>query len=322
MKYLALILLLMTLFDVEVSWSQVPDNYPPVYRYSKAITGWATGCVVQRGPVRADDPETGLASFGKDEDATGPADNIVVSLGDGGIAVLSFSEPIKNNPGPDFAVFENSFDGKYLELAFVEVSTDSIKWVRFPSTSNTQVTTQTGTFGTLDLNMINNLAGRHPALFGTPFSLEDIIDSAGIDINSINYIKLIDVVGSIDPLYASYDSKGNIVNDPWPTPFSQSGFDLDAVALLDISLVGIEDYSTDEFSLFPVPADEIIYIKTKSAESVSVRIIDFYGRIFSVWYMLSDISGIPVADLESGIYLLEISNNKTTGTLFRSFIKK
>lgn len=322
MKHFALILLLMTLFDVKVSWSQVPDNYPPVHRYSKAITGWATGCVVQRGPVRADDPGTGLASFGKDEDATGPADNIVVSLGDGGIAVLSFNEPIKNNPGPDFAVFENSFDGKYLELAFVEVSTDSIGWVRFPSISNTQVTIQTEAFGTLDPNLIHNLAGRHPAMFGTPFWLEDLIDSARIDINNINYIRVVDVVGSIDPLYASYDSGGNIINDPWPTPFPQSGFDLDAVAVIDISLVGVEDFAAGEFSLFPVPADETLYVKTETSLPASVRIIDIGGRVLTNWYRLNETRAIPLDGLAPGIYMLEIRSETATGALFRKFIRK
>ncbi|MFO7575696.1 MAG: T9SS type A sorting domain-containing protein [Bacteroidales bacterium] len=322
MKYLSLILLLITLFDVDVSWSQVAGNYPPVHRYSKAITGWATGCVVQRGYIRADDKEAGLASFGKDEDATGPADNIVVSLGDGGVAILSFQEPIKNNPGPDFAVFENSFDGKYLELAFVEVSTDSIRWVRFPSVSNTQITTQTETFGTLDPDLIQNLAGRYPVLFGTPFWLEDIADSAGIDIENINFIKVIDVVGSVDPLYASYDSRGNIINDPWPTPFPQSGFDLDAVAVLDISLVGVEDLSADDISLFPVPAHDILYIKTEGSEAASVRIIDIGGRVVTGWHKLSGNPGIPLDGLVSGIYLLEIRSETSTASLFRRFIRK
>ena len=284
MKHLSLILPIFLLYGVTDSWCQVAADYSPVHRNSKAITGWATSCVVLRGYVRADDPGAGLASFGKAEDATGPADNYVVSLGDGGMAILSFSEPITNKPGPDFAVFENSFDGKYLELAFVEVSTDSIRWVRFPSVSDTQVTTQTGSFGTLDPNKINNLAGKHPVMYGTPFWLEDIADSAGIDIENINYIRVIDVVGSIDPVYASYDSRGNIINDPWPTPFPQSGFDLDAVAVIDISLVGIDDNTIDALSLFPVPADEILNVKTDGKGAVIVRITDISGRVLTGWY--------------------------------------
>jgi hypothetical protein len=43
----------------------------------------------------------------------------------------------------------------------------------------------------------------------------------------------VDVVGSITPAYATYDSQGNMVNDPWPTPYSSSGFDLDAVGVIN-----------------------------------------------------------------------------------------
>jgi hypothetical protein len=31
----------------------------------------------------------------------------------------------------------------------------------------------------------------------------------------------------------SRDSKGNIINDPWPTNFASSGFDLDAVGVIN-----------------------------------------------------------------------------------------
>ncbi|MFN6048554.1 MAG: T9SS C-terminal target domain-containing protein, partial [Bacteroidota bacterium] len=56
--------------------------------------------------------------------AEGPAaSNGVVSLGDGGIATLTFDPPITNGDGFDFAVFENTFLDTFLELAFVEVST-------------------------------------------------------------------------------------------------------------------------------------------------------------------------------------------------------
>ena len=43
---------------------------------------------------------------------------------------------------------------------------------------------------------------------------------------------VVDVVGSIDPAYATYDSQGHAINDPWPTAFASSGFDFDAVGVL------------------------------------------------------------------------------------------
>ena len=73
---------------------------------SSAFVAWATGCTVDRGPQQIDDPSLGLVSYGVDDDALGKADNMVVSLGDGGTAVLTFNSPICNRRGPDFAVFE------------------------------------------------------------------------------------------------------------------------------------------------------------------------------------------------------------------------
>ena len=322
MKHFAFILHVLFLCAISDAVCQTTHDFPPIHKSSKAITRWATNCVIVRGYVRADNHESGLASFGKPEDATGPADNFVVSLGDGGTAILSFSEPIRNKPGPDFAVFENSFDGKYLELAFVEVSTDSVRWVRFPSVSNTQTSTQIGSFGTIDPGLVKNLAGKHPSMYGTPFWLEDIADSSGIDINDVNYVRVIDVVGSIDPLYASYDSRGNIINDPWPTPFPQSGFDLDAVAVVDVSLSGEDEHVTDKFYLYPVPADYFLYVRTGNAEGLNVRIRDYLGRVLSDWYMVSEHIGIPVEGLPPGMYLLEIQGETVNSNHFRKFLRK
>ncbi len=57
-----------------------------------------------------------------------------------------------------------------------------------------------------------------------------------LDLNNIKYVRITDVIGSINPAYASYDFKGNIINDPWKTTYDPDpgtgGFDLDAVAVL------------------------------------------------------------------------------------------
>jgi hypothetical protein len=50
----------------------------------------------------------------------------------------------------------------------------------------------------------------------------------------VRFVRVVDVVGSINPFHATYDSLGNIVNDPWPTASSSSGFDLDAVGVLNV----------------------------------------------------------------------------------------
>ncbi len=203
---------------------------------------WATGAALQRGPMQIDKPELGLASFGSAESTLGRAweggTMGVASLGDGGSATLTFDRPIANGEGYDFAVFENSFSDTFLELAFVEVSSDGSSFFRFPSISLTDTARQVGGFGDLDPTNLHNLAGKYRGGWGTPFDLSDLVGASPLlDVNAVRYVRLVDVVGSVDPRYGSVDSLGNLVNDPWATPFASSGFDLDAVGVLNVSAV-------------------------------------------------------------------------------------
>lgn len=203
---------------------------------------WADGFGnLVRGPLDIADPGGGLASFGSGANALGPADATpsntapVVSLGDGGQITLSFASAITDGPGFDFAVFENGFADEFLELAFVEVSTDGTDFVRFPGVSLTQTITQVGSFDTLDATELHLLAGKYRAGFGTPFDLSDVAGLATtVDVANINFVRLVDVVGSIDPALGTQDSLGNPLNDPYPTAFSSGGFDLDAVGVIHI----------------------------------------------------------------------------------------
>lgn len=203
---------------------------------SSAIVAWATGITVVRGPQNIANPDGPVASTGTDSNALGMAtlsnSLMVVSLGDGGSATLTFAHPIRNGEGPDFAVYENGFGDSFLELAFVEVSSDGERFVRFPATSLTQTETQTNGYGTTDPTFINNLAGKYRIGYGTPFDLAELADSTGIDIDSIVYVRVVDVVGSIDPQYGTYDAFGHIINDPWPTDNVSGGFDLSGVGVL------------------------------------------------------------------------------------------
>jgi hypothetical protein len=300
---------------------QIPADSGPVRYTSRSITGWATVCTLQRGYMRIDDKSLGFASTGSPADATGMADNVVVSLGDGGVAVLGFNEPVRNNPGPDFAVFENSFDGKYLELAFVDVSTDSLRWVRFPSVSHTPVETQTGGFGITNHGNIYNLAGKYQVMFGTPFNLDDVADSAGIDLNNIRYVRITDVVGSVNPLWCSRDSEGNIINDPWPTPFPQSGFDLDAVAVIDGSILGLEDLKPDfALNLYPVPAGDVLNVVNLFSYEARFTITGVSGETVYNGEVQQGTIPIDIRSLKPGLYIGRLQ--ATDGRIIsRKFVK-
>jgi hypothetical protein len=201
---------------------------------STCFVNWAKRCSIQRGLRQINLPDSGYATVGTAAAAEGPAAaNGVVSLGDGGIATLTFNPPITDGNGFDFAIFENTFLDTFLELAFVEVSTDSQSWARFPSKSLTQTQTQTGAFGFTQPTQIHNLAGKYRHPYGTPFDLKDLAMMSNIRVEEIRYVRVIDVIGSIDPSIGSKDIDGRMINDPFPTPFPSSGFDLDAVGVIN-----------------------------------------------------------------------------------------
>ena len=162
----------------------------------------------------------------------GPAEGTswdCVALGRGGSIILTFDDVIQNGNGWDFAIFENSFSDFYLELAFVEVSSNGIDFVRFDSTSLT-ITPVPG-FGNIDPTDVEGLAGKYRQGFGTPFDLEelaehDVVLSGRVDLQNIAYVRIVDIVGD----GTSLDSRGEPIYDPYPTAGS-AGFDLDAIGV-------------------------------------------------------------------------------------------
>ena len=254
----------------------------PIFR------GWATSVVsYQPAPgvdlLRWDDPGKALGP------ATGNNFDIV-SLGDvnstqidqgvpPGEITLSFGQPIRDCNGYDFVVFENglvsvcntlggSVAGQmFAELGYVEVSSDGSHFVRFPSVSLTPGLV--GMYGTIEISDVYNLAGKHPnaegVCTGTPFDLSEIADdpnvvSGLVDINNINYVRIVDVPGSGDfedeavkhiepnswPFWDFYANRHPIY-DAWLT-FGSGGVDLEAIGVLeeqnypaDINLDGVVD---------------------------------------------------------------------------------
>lgn len=237
------------------------------------IKAWATGCEILRGWINITNKSLGKASFGTESNAIGVAGGgSIVSLGDSGVAILTFAKPVKNGIGADFAVFENAFLFEnaglaFIELAFVEVSSDGNNYFRFPSESNTDFSSQLNGFGYLDASKINNLAGKYINNYGTPFDLEELKTVVGLDVDNITHVKIIDVIGIVTGNKSQKDSKNQIINDPFPTPFTTCGFDLDAVGVLNENILnGISDFSySDDVKIFPslINKNEIITINTK-----------------------------------------------------------
>ena len=254
MRYFFYLLLLPMLGQAQFAPPVGQPGTTAMYKDSSAFINWATFCDVTRGLQDISNTSGPYATVGDSSKAIGVADNSVVSLGDAGVAVCTFQNPLTDGPGPDFAVFENSFSDDYLEFAFVEVSSDGINFYRFPATSNIQDTAQTGSFGLSDATKVNNLAGKYLALYGTPFDLAEMQGIGALDLNNITHVKIVDVVGSISPIYATYDQNGRKVNDPWPTAFASSGFDLDGVGVIHDITNSIKENMKADFMVYPNPS--------------------------------------------------------------------
>lgn len=282
-----------------------------IHADSSIFTNWANGCIISRGPQNISAPAIGVTTVGDSLSAIGKAgENGVVSLGDGGFAILTFSRSITNGEGWDFAIFENSFSDDFLELAFVEVSSDGINYVRFPATSNTQDTLQVDGFGVVDATKMNNLAGKYRATYGTPFDLEELISSPLLDINAITHIKIIDVIGCINPVYATLDHFGNIINEPWPTQFPSGGFDLDAVGVIHQAPLSVsETQITNHVEIYPNPAKNYIQIKCNNQRISRVKIVSTAGLTLWDEQNQENFKKIDVSQFEKGVYIVSVEIN-------------
>lgn len=297
-------------------------QYPPpagqpgttaIFHDSSIIIGWAsTGTDVVRGYINIADTNVqymgnNRATFGSVLYITGPSDEYVMSLGDGGSVVLSFEQPIGNGPGPDFAVFENSFTDTFLELGFVEVSSDGIHFVRFPAISLTSQTLQVGTFGNSDATKIDNFAGKYRGQYGVPFDLEELKDSIGVNLSHITHIRIIDAVGCLQSPFVTFDALGNKVNDPWPTPFDTGGFDLDAIGVIHYGPNSIyETASGVTVSVYPNPVTDRVIFHVGMNNPVSVSLLDISGRVVFK-NSFATYGQYNLSEFKSGIYFARFS---------------
>ncbi len=282
-----------------------------MYKDSSAFVAWANAGKIIRGYMDISSPSLGYANVGDSSSAFGMAGATgVVSLGDGGAAILQFSTPIIDGSGPDFAVFENGFDDLFLELAFVEVSSDGINYFRFPATSNTDTTTQTGSFGWTDATKINNLAGKYRGLYGTPFDLGDIPDNGMLNKQAVTHVKVIDVVGCMQDQFATRDMNHHKINDPWPTGFGSGGFDLDAVGVIHQQTVGIEELTLQQAIVYPNPAKDELFVSVPSFTNYSLSIKNLVGETVLLTENATDTTFMQLGSLTPGIYILSIACEK------------
>ncbi|MDB0037977.1 T9SS type A sorting domain-containing protein [bacterium] len=281
-----------------------------MYKDSSAFVNWASNAQLELGLIDISNGFSGIASSGDATSPTGFPDGSCISLGDSGVAILTFPQPITNESGPDFAVFENGFSDQFLELAFVEVSSDGVNFTRFPAISNTPTETQIGPFDALgDATLLNNLAGKYKVNYGTPFDLEELVGTIGLNISAITHVKIIDVVGMVNGNHVQLDSNGNPINDPYATAFPQCGFDLDAIGVIHQGPLGINESDNISIQVYPNPVQTggIISVTTEVAIENMV-LISFAGEII----LESSTNTLRLQNCPSGIYLLKIQTEGFT----------
>jgi len=218
---------------------------PKVAHNDAAIAAWATGWT---------DYEVGSgcdAIWQTPNKALGPAtDDVmdVVCLGNGGRITMTFDRPIRDGEGWDFAVFENAMNDTFLELAFVEVSTDGINFVRFDNCSLTP--SPVSAFGAVEPSNLTGFAGKYKVGFGFGFDLATLAEkpeviSGLVALNNIRYVRIVDIVGDGNTndnrslaWRTAYGPNGPVY-DPTPTSGS-GGFDLEAVGVRHLAEPGFQ----------------------------------------------------------------------------------
>jgi hypothetical protein len=217
------------------SVDSIAGPYPPaaevqgstaIHMDDPAFVSWATGYMDYIAGTKVDSAwQTPEKAIGE---AAGDSYD-VVCLGRGGQIILTFNPPIEDGEGWDFAIFENSFSDTFLELAYVEVSSDGMNFARFDNYSLTA--DPVGAYGSIDPTDIDGLAGKYRLGYGTPFDLADLaekdeITSGIVDLSNISYVRIIDIIGD----GTCVDTSGDIIYDPYPT-VNSAGFDLDAIGV-------------------------------------------------------------------------------------------
>jgi hypothetical protein len=203
---------------------------PAVAAASPSIRGWATGYSEYVAGTNVN------AGFQTPQNAAGSPSTGLVVLGDNGTITLTFGQTITNGAGADLAVFENGFglsgqETDFLELGYVEVSSNGQDFVRFDSAS--RQATPVGGFQGQPAKLLGGLAGRDLANWGTPFDLEVLkmkaeVRNGTVDLDAITHVRIVDIVGDGSAL----DSFGRPIYEAFPTTGS-AGFDLTAVAVLN-----------------------------------------------------------------------------------------
>ncbi|MBL7754937.1 MAG: T9SS type A sorting domain-containing protein [Chitinophagaceae bacterium] len=128
------------------------------------------------------------------------------------------------------------------------------------------------------------------------------------DLNNVSfYNKLLELADSVDALVQSTNAEWKTFKQAytvWETTYNKQMFQWDCNAA---PLSG-SDYTQDKLLVYPNPGTEIIYLQNGSEGEL--RIWDLQGRCQGTYFLNGLSTKIPVPQLASGIYILQIGNRK------------
>lgn len=294
-----------------------------IHKDSSIIVAWGDSCIINIGWQDIADTSLGKPTIGNTQSVLGIADGNVLSLGDGGEAIYYFSNPIANGQGFDFAIFENGFRNPtdsnlaFLELGEVSVSKDGIDFYTFPAICNNDTTTQIAGAGDyMDARNIYNFAGKYISNYGTPFDLDEINLFTPLDF--IHYVKIKDVIGSLNDVICSRDYLYHKINDPYPTPYPSSGFDLDAIAVIHQIPLNITTISSNQdIQFYPNPSSHFIQIKSQN----KIKKLAIYSIDGIKIKEVNNATQLNIEELKSGLYILMIEDVNGTKKIDK-FVKQ
>jgi hypothetical protein len=283
-----------------------------IYKDSSVFVDWGKDATVHFGWLNIADTTLGRVPVLNSQAIYNKADGSILSLGDGGEIIYYFSNAIINETGFDFAIFENGFanpadsNEAFLELAKVSVSENGIDFFEFKATCNNDTITQIAGFGVYtDCRNLNNLAGKYILNYGTPFDLDELKNENGLDVMNIHFVKMKDVVGSLNENGCTRDFYNHKINDPYPTPFASAGFDIDALGVIHQKYpTSVENsISVSSISLYPNPCRNELNISSKKTfKEAWVKTFD--GRLMAKLKISNN--KIDIRALSSTLYFLEL----------------
>lgn len=313
--FLILCLALQTAVQAQFQPQAPLSGHHAIHKDDTLIKAWASGAVFEPGWIQLTDTSLGKVSQSNVSNILGKANANLISMGDGGVVTFTFDNPIADAEGPDFLVFENGFLKQddstlaFLELAFVEVSSNGTDFVRFPASSYIPDTAQYDNFTFTNAEQINNLAGKYIMNWGTPFDLAELKGIPNLDISKITHVRIIDVIGILDDNLGSKDKDGRLINDPYPTPYPSCGFDINAIGVLH-NADGTQNIPIRNLhlSIYPNPAADFLQIDNNLYPANSYIIIyNTQGQI--VYKEQYTGSTVDVRHLISGSYIIRLQND-------------